>query len=217
MNQVLHIESLKLHYKQKPILTEVSMQWQQGENYFLLGRNGSGKSSLMRVLAGLQQPGYVSLKLNDADIKPKELDNTLLCYLPQHNFLPKFLTVEKVFRWYQLSFTAFVGHFPAMEQLKKLPLRSLSGGQRRLVEVYATIMKPAAFTMLDEPFTNLEPLQVEKIKEIIAAQKERCFIITDHKYYDVLDVARQGYLIRNGLSIRILEKMGLINFGYIVK
>lgn len=80
-----------------------------------------------------------------------------------------------------------------------MPLARLSGGQRRLIEVYVSIKSNAVFSILDEPFTLLMPIHIERIKKILMHEKaKKGYLITDHLYKEVVDIADYVYILKSG-------------------
>lgn len=92
----------------------------------------------------------------------------------------------------------------------------ISGGERRIVEIYAVVVSDAKFCLLDEPFSNLMPLHAETVKRLLIRQKEtKGILLTDHQYRNILDVSDRLYLIRDGRTLRVQGQEDLEKFGYI--
>jgi ABC-type lipopolysaccharide export system ATPase subunit len=140
----------------------------------------------------------------------------LLTYLPQNNFIPSFLSLKRIFIDFNLSFKDFENYFPEFKDNENTLIRKLSGGQRRLVEVYVIIKSKSQFSMLDEPFSHLMPLQIEKISEILTNEKiNKGILITDHMYRYILDICNDIYVLTDG-SIKLTKSMAEIeNLGYL--
>jgi ABC-type lipopolysaccharide export system ATPase subunit len=138
----------------------------------------------------------------------------LLTYLPQFNFIPSHLCLKRIFLDFNISFTEFGDEFEEFRCLAKTRIGKLSGGLRRLVEVYIIIKSPAQFSMLDEPFTHIMPLHVERIKELLMHEKsKKGFIITDHMYRHLIDICDRSYLLLEGKthlvrSVEDIERLG---------
>jgi len=86
---------------------------------------------------------------------------------------------------------------------------------KRLVEVYTLVKSEASFTILDEPFTQIMPIHLKKIKVLIKNQKQKGFLITDHLYRDVLDIADSSFLLQNGKTWPVSTLADLKARGYI--
>jgi len=162
MNSRLEIDSVQLNFGLKQILSDVYLKCEQGEITGLLGSNGSGKTCLMNIIYGTLKPYYFSLRIDGKHQSAIFKKNNLVTYLPQFNFIPKKLTVKSLFAQLHLSFTEFTQHFSEFEYTEQLQLSTLSGGERRLVEVYGLIKSKSKFTLLDEPFLTSCPPMLRK-------------------------------------------------------
>ena len=91
----------------------------------------------------------------------------------------------------------------------------MSGGERRIIEIYAILMSPSKFCLLDEPFSQVMPLHVKRLKEIIQREKvNKGLIITDHLLMHLFDTCDALYCIKNGKRHTVQEPSDLCNFGY---
>ena len=125
----------------------------------------------------------------------------LVRYLPQFNFIPRHLSLKRVFLDFSLDYSAFEKKFTEFTLKYNSCIRSFSGGEQRLVELYLIVKSKSQFAMLDEPFTHLSPLQIEKVKELLLEEKaNKGLIITDHMYRHVLDLCDNLYVLSNGKS-----------------
>jgi ABC-type multidrug transport system ATPase subunit len=166
----LEIDGVRLSYGDKVILSDIYLECSTGSVIGLLGRNGSGKSSLLQILFGTKQNDDCSVRLNNKSIKPAYANNCI-AYLPQFNFLPQGLRIQKAFQILGLPIEPFLNDLPELNNRKKSKLRELSGGFYRLVELYLMIKKEGKFVLLDEPFTHIMPLHIEMIKKWIIEEK----------------------------------------------
>jgi ABC-type multidrug transport system ATPase subunit len=195
----LEVDSIQLEFALKRVLSDIYFKCETGKITGLLGVNGSGKSCLMNIVYGSLSVPSKSIRFDDVPIYEAFKRSDLLVYLPQFNFIPKFLTVKRVFLDFNLIYNDFVGYFPEMEGIENSKIGKLSGGQMRLVEVYVILKAQSQFSMLDEPFSHLMPLQVEKVKEILVAEKvNKGFLITDHLFQQILDICDNLYVLANG-------------------
>jgi ABC-type lipopolysaccharide export system ATPase subunit len=106
-------------------------------------------------------------------------------------------------------------HFPDFKATEKQTIRSLSGGERRLIEVYVLIKSQSQFTMLDEPFSHIMPVHVEKIKGLLVSEKaHKGFIITDHLYQHIIDSCDRLYVLANGQLHLTKSLEDIETFGY---
>ena len=168
----------------------------------------------MNIIYGsLETPGK-SIRFDNTSVYEAFKRSDLLTYLPQFNFIPQHLRLKRIFSDFDLSFTDFKNHFPDFKQESTAALKYLSGGERRLIEVYVLLKSPSQFTMLDEPFSHIMPVHIEKIKELLVLEKKnKGFIITDHLYRQIVDVCDRLYILTNGVlrltkSVEDIEKFG---------
>src|SRR4029078_1963885 len=96
----------------------------------------------------------------------------LVTCLPQFNFIPKFLSLKRIFTDFNLEYSLFEKRFPEYSSKYKTAIGALSGGERRLVEIYVTLRSNSKFSLLDEPFTHLNPLQIEKLKALLREERK---------------------------------------------
>jgi ABC-type multidrug transport system ATPase subunit len=167
----------------------------------LLGRNGCGKSRLMRK-AFARHPG-------------RGYGGHRLRYLPQNRWVPGGLTLKRVFEDFEVEYTGFEGRFPEFRGRQHYTLKELSGGQARLVETCLIIGSPADFALLDEPFTHLMPLQIDKVIEWLLEEKsKKGFLITDHLYHHVIAIADSVYVLADGKVHEIKDPAEINHLGY---
>lgn len=212
----LKVDSVQLSFNDRKILQDVYLQCSQGEVIGLLGRNGSGKSSLLKIIFGTLIPSYKYVSINDKFIS-KGYHQNRIAYLPQHNYLPKGIRINKLTvilidpkHWNEFSnLTIYKNH-----QHKKA--EQLSGGELRQLEMLMVLYSKADFILLDEPFTHVTPVQSEYFKEIIKiVSKTKGIIITDHQYYNVLDVSDKIILLNNGCTKHINNVDELVTYHYL--
>jgi ABC-type lipopolysaccharide export system ATPase subunit len=210
----LEADGIQLSFDTRHILTDVYFKCETGSITGILGRNGEGKTCLMNIIYGSMEAQSKSIRFdNNSTIQAfKRAD--LLTYLPQFNFIPKQLSLKRVFADFELSFPEFIEHFPDSKTTEKQTMQNLSGGERRLIEVYVLIKSKSQFTMLDEPFSHIMPVYVEKIKELLDSEKvHKGFIITDHLYRQIIDCCDRLYLLSSGKlhltrSVSDIETLG---------
>lgn len=215
MKHTLEADSIQLQFGDRRVLSSVYLKCETGKITGLLGRNGQGKSCLMKIIYGTlaceksvridNQAQYEACKKPD-----------LLRYLPQFNFIPKSLSVKRVFKDFELDFGAFAALFPEFGTQYRSPVGSLSGGGYRLVELYLIARSDSQFAILDEPFTHLGPLQIEKVKELLLTEKaNKGFLVTDHMYRQVLDICDSLYVLADGKThlIKIHEEIAALGYA----
>lgn len=214
MTRKLEADSIQLQFDNRKILSGVYLKCETGKITGLLGRNGMGKSCLMRIIYGTLE-AEKSIRVDGQPLYQAFKRPDLLLYLPQHNFIPKALSLKRIFQDFALSFQPFADTFPELASAYRAPVGELSGGGRRLVELYVILKAPTAFAMLDEPFSHLSPLQIEKVKELLVEEKERKgLLITDHMYRQVLDVCDSLYVLANGTAHLTKTTEDIERLGY---
>ncbi len=212
---ILEADGIQLDFGERKILSGIYLKAETGTITGLLGRNGSGKSSLMQAIYGTL-PCEKSVRINQCSYPAAYSRPALLRYLPQFHFIPAALTLQKVFRDYALDFDSFEYWFPELAPAYKSPVGQLSGGGRRLVELYTLIKADTRFVLLDEPFTHISPVQVERIRELLLAEKTgKGFVITDHLYQQVLDISDRLYVLAHGRTKLVPDQAELEALGYI--
>ncbi|MDE3144540.1 MAG: ABC transporter ATP-binding protein [Bacteroidota bacterium] len=214
MKHKLEADSIQLAFNNRKILSDIYLKCETGKITGLVGRNGQGKSCLMQII-------YGSLKCE----KSVRIDNLsqpeafkkpdFLKYLPQFNFIPKQLSLKRIFKDYELDYSPFEKKFPEFASKYKSSIGSLSGGENRIVELYVIVKSKSQFAMLDEPFTHLSPVQTEKIKELLTKEKaNKGLLITDHMFNHVTEIADAIYVLVNGKThlINNLEEIEILGY-----
>lgn len=214
MMHQLEADGIQLEFGSRKILSSVYVKAETGKITGLLGRNGQGKTCLMKIIYG-SLPCEKSVRF---DKKPQHRAfkrPDLLLYLPQFNFIPRSLSLKRIFHDFELDFTVFATRFPEFASLYRASIGSLSGGGHRLVEIYVLVKSNTQFVMLDEPFTHLSPLQIEKVKALFFEEKERKgLIITDHMYQHVAEVSDHLYVLANGTTYLTKTMEDIESLGY---
>ncbi len=130
--------------------------------------------------------------------------------------------MSRALRDFQLEFRDLEQRFPEFGPVRRSPVRELSGGQQRLFNLYVILRSPARFVLLDEPYTHLMPLQIEKVKEMLLEEKEKKgLLITDHLFHEVTAVSDRLYILAGGrthlaktgqdlISTTIVDSPGMI-------
>lgn len=213
----LHVDSVIKSYGTNQILTDIFISCELGEIVGLLGRNGSGKSTLMKIIFGSIDSERKFVKVDGLIVNNVSDTRGLINYLPQIDFLPSHLTVKTVIKLYCDKNQALkVSEYPIIKAILKNKCSSISGGEKRLLEILIVSYSPAKYILLDEPFNGIAPLYKDKVKEVIAQQsKEKAFIITDHDYRNVLEIASRIVLLHDGGTKPISNKNELAQYGYL--
>ena len=210
---VLAATGLKKRYRKRTVVSDVSLTVESGEVVGLLGPNGAGKTTCFYMILGLVpiDAGRVSLDGSDLTHLPIYRRSRLgVSYLPQEASIFRKLTVEQNIRAVlelqgldeedvrarleELLDDLHIGH------LRTSPALSLSGGERRRVEIARALATSPRFILLDEPFAGVDPIAVIDIQQIIRFLKERSIgvLITDHNVRETLGICDHAYIINQG-------------------
>ncbi|HEX3096860.1 MAG TPA: LPS export ABC transporter ATP-binding protein [Usitatibacter sp.] len=210
---MLRAEGLMKRYRKRTVVSDVSLTVESGEVVGLLGPNGAGKTTCFYMLLGLVpiDRGAVTLDGEDLTHLPIFRRSRLgLSYLPQEASIFRKLTVaqniqavlelqgvesdEVQARLEALLDDLHIGH------LRASPALSLSGGERRRVEIARALATSPRFILLDEPFAGVDPIAVLDIQQIIRFLKERGIgvLITDHNVRETLGICDHAYIINQG-------------------
>ena len=214
MTNLLEIDSVILEFDSRRILQDVYLKSETGKVTGLLGRNGTGKSCLMKIMFGELIPNDKSIRINGNSLYTSYRSPKDLRYLPQNRFIPGSFTIRRVFNDFKLNFSDLVANFPELEKYYKSKLINISGGERRILEIYTILVSQTKFCMLDEPFSQVMPIHADKIKKIILREKSnKGIIITDHMYKYIIDISDDLYIISDGKThltkgIEDIEKLG---------
>lgn len=216
-HHILEADSIQLTFGHRKILSDIYLKCETGRITGLLGANGQGKSSLMKIIYGTLDHEK-SVRVDHVAQHKTHKQPGLFRYLPQFNFIPKLRSLKKIFEDFELDYSSFEQTFPMFGAKYKDVVSSLSGGEQRIIEVYVIVKSATYFAMLDEPFSHLSPIQIEKIKELLLEEKEnKGILVTDHMYRHVIDICDQIYVLKNGTTYSTkntedIERLGYVNF-----
>jgi len=213
---ILKVDSVQLSFDDRKILQDVFLQCSVGEIVGLLGRNGSGKSSLLKIIFGSLIPSYKYVSINNQYVYSGYAGGQI-AYLPQHNYLPHGIRISSLAK--MLIDPAFWDEFALQDVYQKhhhKTVGQLSGGELRMLETLVIIYNKADFILLDEPFTHISPVQTEFFKPVIKnCAKRKGIIITDHQYYNVLDVSDRLIILDNGCTKPVNHVDELVTYRYL--
>jgi lipopolysaccharide export system ATP-binding protein len=204
---------LKKQYKSRVVVKDVSLEVAQGEVVGLLGPNGAGKTTCFYMMVGLVgvDDGQIHLAGREISHLPMHRRARLgLSYLPQEASVFRKLTVEEniraVLELQDLEEEEINSRMDGLlhdlniAHLHRSPALSLSGGERRRVEIARALATQPSFILLDEPFAGVDPIAVLDIQKIIGFLKERGIgiLITDHNVRETLGICDRAYIINEG-------------------
>ena len=210
---VLEARALRKRYKSRQVVNDVSLQVESGEVVGLLGPNGAGKTTCFYMLVGLLGVDGGQILLDGVEITHAPVYRRAksgLCYLPQEPSIFRKLTVAEniaaILELRGLSAEEVKEHLDyLLEDLGITHLRdakaiSLSGGERRRVEIARALAMQPRFVLLDEPFAGIDPISVIDIQKIVRflVEREIGVLITDHNVRETLGICDRAYIINEG-------------------
>ena len=217
MSDILEADSITKAFGGRAILTDIYLKCETGDILGLLGRNGTGKSTLLKILFGTLRADNKFIRLNGKVCNKLHAIPNAVCYLPQDSFLPKYQKIEKSVRLY-LGDDQVAAFFDdgVLNKLRGNRISDLSGGELRYLEIKLLLNTDVKFVLLDEPFNGISPLMTEYIKElIIRASSTKGIILTDHDFRNVLDVSNRCCLMFDGGLKQINDSAELVRWGYV--
>ena len=179
----LIVRGLQKTYGKRQVVHDVSLQVECGEVVGLLGPNGAGKTTSFYMIVGLVPSDGGTIDISGVDISSLPIHRRAqmgLSYLPQEASVFRKLTVE--------------------DNIRENQALSLSGGERRRVEIARALATDPRFVLLDEPFAGVDPIAVIEIQRIVRFLKERNIgvLITDHNVRETLGICDRAYIINQG-------------------
>jgi len=213
----LTADDLVKSFRGRAVVDGVSLQISPGEVVGLLGPNGAGKTTTFHMLVGLTRPDSGRVRLDGTDLTdfPMYLRARHgLSYLPQEPSVFRKLTVEEniLAVLETLPLTAHERRERLEELIESMGLGqlrghrayTLSGGERRRVEIARALVLSPRFLLLDEPFSGIDPITVLDIQRIVAGLQQRGIgvLVTDHNVRETLRVTDRAYIIHNGQIFR---------------
>lgn len=221
--QVLRSENLVKIYGKRRVVNNVSVEIRQGETVGLLGPNGAGKTTTFYMIVGMIRPKGGKIYFGDEDITKLPMYKRArkgISYLAQEASVFRQLSVEE-------NLMAILQTLPLSRRQQKEKARqlmadlnvlrlaknkaaTLSGGERRRVEICRALATDPKFILLDEPFAGVDPIAVEDIQKIVMRLRERNIgvLITDHNVHETLSITDRAYLLFEGSVL----KTGSANF-----
>lgn len=211
---MLEIDSVALAFGNKGILSGCYICCKQGEVVGLLGRNGSGKTSLLKVIFGTLKPQFKHITIEGKIVSHSYLGGEV-AYLPQENFMPRFFRVKDVISECNPAIIT-PDIYKKYAEILEMKCANVSGGERRFLECLWILSRPAEYFLLDEPFSEIAPYQVEILQDIIRELgKTKGVILTDHMYQPLMEVSDRIVLMHNNCVYNIKEESDLVLYQYI--
>lgn len=217
-SSTLEARQLTKSYRGRKVVNDVSLTISRGEVVGLLGPNGAGKTTTFYMIVGLVAPDSGSVQMNSEDLTPQPMyvrARRGISYLPQEPSVFRKLSVED--NLYAVAETLELAPGMADQMVSELleefgiaGLRrhlayTLSGGERRRLEIARSMMIQPSFILLDEPLAGIDPLAVQEIQRIVKDLKSKNIgvLITDHNVRETLKITDRAYIINDGMIFRI--------------
>ena len=211
---ILEIDSAELAFGERRILSGVYLLVETGGVTAVLGRNGCGKSCLMKSLSGSLKAGFCSMRIDGK--WHRRFTEKEIRYLPQHPFIPGWLRLERALGDFRLQREDLERWFPEFISLRGTRIGELSGGEQRILECFIILRSPARFILLDEPFSQIAPLHVATLQTLIRQEKaSKGILLTDHMYRHVTGIADRLYVMADGQAYPCENDEDLVRRGYL--
>ena len=216
MSRILSAVNLSKKYGKKTVVRDISLEIKRGEIVGLLGPNGAGKTTCFYMIVGLVDADSGHIFLDDAEVKSMQVNQRAklgIGYLPQEASIFRGMTVEENIysileivepnkKIRQEKLDSLLEEF-SITNIRKSHALSLSGGERRRVEIARTIATNPSFILLDEPFAGVDPIAVGDIMDMVLHLKKRDIgiLITDHNVRETLEIVDRAYIVYDGVIL----------------
>ena len=225
-NSRLVVQNLQKSFKKRQVVKSFSLEIESGEVIGLLGPNGAGKTTSFYMIVGLIAADAGSVMLDDQELRHLPIHERArlgVGYLPQEASIFRKMTVEQNIRAILEISMKDKSRIDAeleklladlnIERLRNNPAPSLSGGERRRIEIARVLAMQPRFILLDEPFAGVDPIAVIDIQKIIEFLKSRGIgvLITDHNVRETLSICDRAYIISDGTVLASGKPDDLVN------
>ena len=214
-NHKLIVDSVVVRFGEKTVLSGGYITSETGMVTGLLGRNGAGKSCMFRALMGGLRVENVMVSIDGKPVDRRIIGKSIK-YLPQGRLIPEGMKLHRAFDLYGVNYWSFVDFSPKFSRHYDSPVHELSGGEARLAELYLVLMSDTPFYILDEPFTQVDPVNIDQVKALIRERsKDHGIIVTDHNYEALTSVADNLFVIADGYTSPVRCREDLVRHGYL--
>ena len=213
MTTILSAQGISKSYNSRKVVDDINIHINKGEIVGLFGPNGAGKTTTFYMIIGFLKPNGGKIMLNDEDMTDLPMFMRArkgITYLPQEPSVFKKMSVEDNLKaileflnvdreLMQHKILEILESFK-LEHLAKNSADSLSGGERRRLEIARALMTSPQFMLLDEPFSGIDPISVSDLKKIISGLKKRDIgiLLSDHNVRESLPICDRAYVVNNG-------------------
>ncbi len=216
-NSLLQAENLVKFYGKRKVVDHVSIEIRQGEIVGLLGPNGAGKTTTFYMITGMIKPSDGKVFLSGSEVTKMAMyrrSRLGIGYLAQEPSVFRTLSVEdnimailqtqSIGKKEQKKRLEILLDELGMKKLRKNKAYTLSGGERRKVEITRALVTNPRFILLDEPFSGVDPIAVEEIQRIVHDLKKKDIgvLITDHNVHETLAITDRAYLLYEGRVLK---------------
>ncbi len=209
MTSLLKVDGLNAYYADSHVLFDIGMRIEANEVVALLGRNGAGKSTTLKSIAGAVRPRRGSIKLEGdeiAGLDPFRIANRGVQLVPEERRIFGSITVEENLILAGISYKdpasldEIYGYFPRLKERRKSGGHQLSGGEQQMLAIARALVRKSRLILLDEPFEGLAPVIVHQLLDICGklAQEGRTILIVEQNVFAVLSLAHRCYVLNNG-------------------
>ncbi len=213
MKKTLNVRNLEKSYGKKKVIRDISLKILQGEVVGLLGPNGAGKTTCFYMIVGLVDVSSGHIFIDQVDVTGMPMYQRArlgVSYLPQEASIFRGMNVEdNIYSILEISEANVVKRKEKLEELleefsithiRKSHALSLSGGERRRVEIARALATNPSFILLDEPFAGVDPIAVNDIRQMVGHLKNRGIgvLITDHNVRETLSIVDRAYIVYDG-------------------
>ncbi len=226
MSHILKADNLTKIYRGRKVVDALSLFVQSGEVVGLLGPNGAGKTTTFYMIVGLTKPDNGRVILDNEDITNEPMYKRArkgINYLPQEASIFRKMTVSEnilaILETLEISQQERQKRLQSLlkelrlEHLAQNQASTLSGGERRRVEITRALVTSPLFMILDEPFAGIDPIAVSEIKEIVLRLKQRGIgvLISDHNVRETLKVCDRAYILNEGKVLESGTPVEIVN------
>jgi ABC-type multidrug transport system ATPase subunit len=219
MQNILEIDSVYRYVNPNFKLSDIYLKCKTGDIIGIVGRNGAGKSLLLKIIFGTEKAENKLIRINGKPQPEGFLRNSEIVYLSQDSFLPFNLSVKSVVKLFlsQQSFDSLIQD-EIISGILNTKVKNLSGGEQRYLEVKLLLNSEAKFVLLDEPLNALSPIMKEKMLQLIQKEsKTKGIIITDHDFENLSSITTELRLMLNGSLKTINSREDLVFWKYLSK
>ncbi|MFT6332233.1 MAG: lipopolysaccharide export system ATP-binding protein [Lentimonas sp.] len=226
MTRILSASNLSKKYGKKSVIKDISLEIKRGEVVGLLGPNGAGKTTCFYMIVGLVNCDSGNIFLDGTDVSKMQIHQRAklgIGYLPQEASIFRGMSVEENIdcvlqivepdkKLRRAKLENLLEEF-SISHIRKSHALSLSGGERRRVEIARAIATNPSFILLDEPFAGVDPIAVGDIMDMVSHLKNRDIgiLITDHNVRETLEIVDRAYIVYDGLILASGNKEEIIS------